>query len=187
MRGGKPEKSTPAPNPKLVPAAAALRHRNLDQLVIDRPVEPRLKPVADQHEGREAAISLGTKAQRMIGAGGDFVIDIGAEGQALVLAAPLDLHPHGHEGRVLDPDQRPLGRGYKIVMSVGLTAQHRGEKLDQRLSPDRAILIIPGAVAADLEADIPAFLRHPASASDPIVPGLGPSLSLHLVYLDFPS
>ena len=108
----------------------------------------------------------------MIGAGGDLVIEIGAEGEALVLAAALDLHLHGDEGRILDPDQRPLGRGYKIVMSVGLTPQHRGEKLDQRLPPDRTILVIPGAVAADLEANIPAILRDAACGRARLSSGL---------------
>jgi hypothetical protein len=159
VRGGKLEKSIPTPDPKLVPAGAALRHGGLDQLVIDRPVEPRLEPIAEQDEGGEATIPLRAKAQWMIRIGGDFVVDIGAEDEALLPSASLDLHLHGDERRFLDPDQRSLRWGYKIVMSVRLTPQHRGEKLDQLLSPDWAILIIPGAVAADLEADITAILR----------------------------
>src|SRR5262245_43953312 len=59
-------------------------------------------------------------------------------------------------------NERLLGRRHEIVSTVLFLAQHRGEKLDQRPPPDGAILVIPGSVAPDSEADIPALLRRHA-------------------------
>src|ERR1700675_933065 len=95
----------------------------------------------------------------MLAFGGHHVVHIGAEGQALRLAAPISRHLHGDEGRALDLDRHPLDRGHQEVSAVVLPAEHRGEELDEPRSKDRAPLVIPGAVVADLEPDIPAKIN----------------------------
>src|SRR6476646_6808910 len=69
-------------------------------------------------------------------------------------------------------DQGLLGRRHEIILAVLLQPQHRGKKLDQRLSADRTILVVPGAVASDFQANIPTLLRCAASGRNGFAGGL---------------
>src|SRR5262249_5194070 len=132
-------------------------HRGSNEFIIDWPIEPRLQPISHQHEGREAPVLLGSKAQRMLKASVNSLIEIGAEAQALPFVTALDRHRHGEKWRILHMNQGLLSRRHQIELAVVLESQHRGEELDQRFPANRAVLVIPGAVAPDSQANVAAF------------------------------
>src|SRR5262245_37018965 len=96
-------------------------------------------------------------ADRTVGAGDDLLVDVGAEGQALLPADAVDVHLDRGEGDVLDLDAAALDRGHQPVAAVGLATQHGGEKTDQRFAADRRTVIEPRAIATDTNAEVTAF------------------------------
>ena len=95
----------------------------------------------------------------MLRAGGDHLIDIGAEGQNLGWpnAGPAEFD--GHKRRVLDFDPAALGRGLQEEISTCLAPQDRGKQAHQFLASDWAAAIEPGAIALDDKRQIAAVLR----------------------------
>ena len=117
--------------PNFVSPSTVSSAAEIDQLVEDRPGEPRLEPRAHQDIGRRRAVGGGLDAQRMLRSGGHNLVQIAAEDQALVAALAFDVESHGDERRVLDDNPAALRRRHQPVAAVVLAAQHGGEEFDQ--------------------------------------------------------
>ena len=74
----------------------------------------------------------------MLRSGGDDVVDVGAEDQALLASAALHLHLDGEKRRVGDVHVHLLRRRDEVVLAVGILAQDAGEQLDQWHAADRS-------------------------------------------------
>jgi hypothetical protein len=150
-------------------------HGDGDQLVIDAAGDARLDRQGAfavayvDVGGRFAGQVVVCATQRVVGAGGDDLIDVGAEGQALVLAAAaaFPVHLHGHPGRVLHLDAAALDRGFEPVGALGVALEHAAEQAHELLPADRTAAVEPGAVALDEEGHVAAVGRHAAGGVAP--------------------
>jgi MoxR-like ATPase len=132
------------------------------QFVERRAQDARLQPAAHQHVGaRFARDGIEGDADRVVGACGHQIADIGAEDEGLGGALAGAVHAHRHERRVGDADPNLFGGRYKIGLAVGVLPQDRGEHAYETFPRDAAVLVSPGAVAHDLEADVAAMGRIP--------------------------
>src|SRR3954454_9381397 len=98
VRRGKSKNHPAAPDPEPLPPIPALAHRGLDQLVIDGARKAGLKLVPHEDVGREASIARGAKAQRVLRARLDAIIEGGLKTEPLVLAPALGIHRNHEEG-----------------------------------------------------------------------------------------
>src|SRR5262245_15447579 len=142
------------------------------ELVIDRAGEPRLQAVAHKNERGKASGWSALEAERVLAPRFHRVVHIGAEGKALPLSPPLPPHLHGDEGHRFDRDRHLLDRRDQVVAPGLLAAEHRGEELDEPLPSDGAPLVVPRAVAADLQPDIPAKIKLWQCSGRPFAAGL---------------
>ncbi len=78
------EENAAAPQPDLAATSGVVVDRQLDEVIVERPRDQRFEPAAHQQVRLQAlAPVLDGEAQRVLRPGGDDVVDIGAEDQAL--------------------------------------------------------------------------------------------------------
>ncbi len=171
------EEASGAPDPEL--AAAFGRHRQLRQLVIDRPHDPRLQSPFQEQIGHEGPAVRGPQAEAGVLSQGHPAVEIGAETQPLARPLPLAVEFHREEGGILHRDRDLLERGEKPVTAVGGPTQGGGEQAHELGPADRRPLVVPGAPPVDAHPDVPAAGPRPGREGGQL--GLGiPDALRHL-------
>src|SRR5262245_18464391 len=103
---------------------------------------------------------LRLEAQRMAGAAGDPIINIGTKRQYLPALIVADLKLDGQEGRVGDDDPAFLDRRDQKIL-VALALEHRGKQLPEPVTADPSLQVEPCPVARDSHVEIAAERRIP--------------------------
>jgi hypothetical protein len=99
----------------LLRAVARLRHRKLDEVLINSPRHARLETAAHHEIGFEPAASiLACKSHRVERAAAHNVVDVGSESEKLLLTPSLDVHFDSEKWRVVDRDVYLFHRRHQI-------------------------------------------------------------------------
>jgi len=116
--------------------------------------------MAYQHARGRAGFGL-DDPEGMLGAEDDRIAAVEPEGDPRIYSFPLDAHLDRAKGGRFDLDVELLDRRDEHMASVGLAPENSREQADHRRAPDRASFVIPGSIAGDAHARMPAPLGIP--------------------------
>src|SRR5438309_416337 len=139
---------------------AAGGERELGKLIIDRARQLCLEPMSNRKAGGWAAGSV-DDVQRMFRAKNNRVPAVEPECQALFSSFAFAAHLDRPECGGLDFDIELLRRSDEHMAAIGFAPEHRREEADHRGTPDRAALVVPGAVPPDTHARVAATIGIP--------------------------